>query len=130
MTTHIRFRDGVTIVEPSGQIVGTNVSELRAIIFPYITRGDEPRILINFQHVKRMSSSGLGVLMQARSLAKHKKGRIGVVHVGKHIKNLLVLSRLSSLFEHFDSEAAAISTLSEWHRNFNTRQTQERLGVS
>ncbi|MDE0553477.1 MAG: STAS domain-containing protein [Candidatus Poribacteria bacterium] len=130
MTTHIRFRDGVTIVEPSGQIVGANVPELREIILPHIAADDEPRILINFEHVKRMSSSGLGLLMQARSLAKHKKGRMGVIHVGKHIKNLLVLSRLSSLFEHFDSEAAAIATLSEWHRNFNTRQTQTRFGVS
>lgn len=129
MTTHIRFRDGVTIVEPAGKIVGTNVSELRAIILPHIAADDEPRLLINFKHVKRMNSSGLGVLMQARSLAKHKKGRIGVIHVGKHIKNLLVLSRLSSLFEHFESEAAAISTLSEWHRNFNTRQTQTRFSV-
>ncbi len=129
MTTHIRFRDGITILEPSGQIVGANVSELRAVILPHIAADDEPRLLINFEHVKRMSSSGLGLLMQARALAKHKKGRIGVIHVGKHIKNLLVLSRLSSLFEHFESEAAAISTLSEWHRNFNTRQTHARFGA-
>ena len=129
MTTHIRFQDGVTIVEPAGKLVGTNVSELRAVILPHITADAEPRILINFKHVKRMNSSGLGVLMQARSLAKHKKGRIAVIHVGKHIKNLLVLSRLSSLFEHFESEAAAVATLSEWHRNFNTRQTKARFGV-
>ena len=130
MTTHIRFQDGVTIVEPAGKLVGTNVSELRAVILSHITTDKEPCILINFEHVKRMSSSGLGVLMQARSLAKHKKGRIGVIHVGKHIKNLLVLSRLSSLFEHFESEAAAIATLSEWHRNFNTRQIHTRFGMS
>ena len=44
---------------------------------------------------------------------KQKNGRMGVIHVGKHIKNLLVLSRLMSLFEHFDTETEATAALSE-----------------
>ena len=128
MTTLIRHNDGVTILEPNGKLVGNNISELRAAIFPNIAAYDEPRILVNFAHVKKMDSSGLGMLMRARSLTKQKNGRMGVIHVGKHIKNLLVLSRLSSLFEHFDSEGEAVSALSEWHHNFNTHQTQKYFG--
>lgn len=128
MTTRIRHQDGVTILEPNGKIVGARVSELRAALLPQIAAYEEPHILINFEHVKKMDSSGLGVLMRARAIAMRKKGRIGVIHVGKHISNLLVLSRLSSLFEHFDNEAAGIAALSEWHRNFNTHQTQTRFG--
>ena len=50
--------------------------------------------------------------MEARTIATRKKGRIGVIHVGKQIKNLIVTSRLASVFEHFDSEDAAVYSLS------------------
>ena len=50
--------------------------------------------------------------MGARAAVARKKGRVAVINVSKQIKNLVVLSRLVSLFEHFDSEADAVSALS------------------
>lgn len=112
MATTIRQQENVTILEPSGRIVGAAVSELRKTILPDIETSDTPRILINFENVSMMDSSGLGALMEARSVASRKEGRIGVINVGKHIKNLIILSRIVSLFEHFDNEDEAISALS------------------
>ncbi len=112
MTTNIRQQNGIVILEPSGKIMGPSVSELREAISPQIEAYDTPRILINFEHVNRVDSSGLGALMGARAAVVRKKGRVGVINVSKQIKNLVVLSRLVSLFEHFDNEAAAVSALS------------------
>ncbi|MDE0324863.1 MAG: STAS domain-containing protein [Candidatus Poribacteria bacterium] len=112
MATEIRDQDGVTIIEPSGRIVGLAVSELRETISQQIEAADTPRILINFADVNQVDSGGLGALMEARALANQKQGRIGVINVGENIKNLLVLSRIVSQFEHFDNEDAAISELS------------------
>ena len=113
MEIRIHYHGNVTIIEPHGKVVGPNVLALRTTILPHIGANDEPRILINFAHVTRMSSSGLGMLTQAYTLAKRKNGRIAVIHVGRHIKNLLVLSRLSSIFEHFQTAAQAVLALSE-----------------
>ena len=112
MATEIRQQDGVTIVEPSGKIVGPAVPELREVILPEIEAAEAPRILINFENVNMIDSSGLGTLMEARALVSQKEGRIGVTNVGKHIRNLIVLSRIVNHFEHFDSEAEAVSGLS------------------
>lgn len=112
MATTLRQRENVTILEPSGRIVGPAVSELRQTILPDIEASETPRILINFENVGMMDSSGLGALMEARAIASRKGGRIGVINVGKHIKNLIVLSRIVSLFEHYDSEDEAVSALS------------------
>lgn len=112
MATEKRYQNGVVVLEPHGKIVGNGVSELQTAILPEVKAFDHPRILINLEHVHRMNSSGLGVLMQAYAITKRKHGRIGVIHVGKHIKNLLVLSRLTSLFEHFDNETEAVTALS------------------
>lgn len=111
MATQIRQQDGITILEPSGKIVGTAVLELRKAISPQVKGYNAPRILINFERVNMIDSSGLGALLEARAFANRNNGRIGVINVGKHIKNLVVLSRLVSMFEHYDNEGAAIEAL-------------------
>lgn len=112
MKTQIRQQNGVSILEPSGRLVGHSVSELRKVILPEIEASDTPRILIDFKNVNKVDSSGLGTLMEARVAITQKKGRIGAIHVGRNIKSLVVQSRMVQLFEHFDDEAAAVSALS------------------
>ena len=111
MVTQIRRQDGISILEPNGKIVGPSVPKLRETILSQIEAYDAPHLLINFENVNMIDSSGLGALMETRALARQKKGRIGVIHVGKQIKNLIVLSRLASAFERYDSEDAAVSAL-------------------
>ena len=66
MAVDIRRQDnGVIIVEPHGRIVGENVSALQDALLPEVKAFDVPRILINLEHTTGMSSSGLGVLIQA-----------------------------------------------------------------
>ena len=112
MTTKIRQQNGITILEPNGKLIGTSVSELRAALSPQLEVSDSPRILINFENVNKIDSTGLGALMGIRAVTARKKGRVGVVNVSKQIKNLIVLSRLVRVFEHYDSETAAVSALS------------------
>ena len=113
MATEKRYEHNVIIIEPHGKVVGPKVNDLRETILPEAKAFDTPRILINFEYVHKMNSSSLGVLMQAYAMTKRKNGRIGVIHVGRHIKNLLILSRLTYLFEHFDNEAEAVAALSQ-----------------
>lgn len=112
MAIQKREQNCVIIIEPYGKIVGPKVSELQNTLLTEVNAFDVPRILINLEHTTAMSSSGLGLLMQAYTITKRKGGRIGIIHAGKHIKNLLILSRLSSLFEHFEAEVEAIEALS------------------
>ena len=98
-------------MEPNGKIVGSSVTALREAISPQIETSDAPRILINFGKVNKIDGSGLVALMEARATAARKQGRIGVINVGKHIKDLVAVSRIVSLFEHFDNEDAAVSAL-------------------
>ena len=112
MTTKIRNENGIAILEPNGKIMGPAASELWEVVSPQIEASDTPRILINFERVNRIDSSGLGALMGIRAITARKKGRIAVINVSKQIKNLIVLSRLASLFERYDNEAAAVSALS------------------
>ena len=112
MATTTHWKDDIVILAPNGKIIGEAIPELRDTVNKYINTTYTPRILINLKKVHRMDSSGLGVLLSAHAAVRQKNGYIGIINVGKHIRNLIVQSRLLSLFEHFDTEDAAISALS------------------
>ena len=111
MKTQVREKNGITILEPNGKIMGNSVSEFKKTISPQIEASNKPRILINLEGVDKMDSSGLSVLISAQVAIKQKQGRIGIIHVGENIKNLIVISKLVRHFEHFDTEEAALSAL-------------------
>lgn len=111
MTVKIRQQNGISILDISGKIVGHSVLELRKVLFLQIEVSELPRILINFKRVNMIDSSGLGALMVVHAAAIEKNGRMGAIHVGRHIKNLIVQNRLVNLFEYFNSEDAAVSAL-------------------
>ncbi len=107
-----RLKGGIPILEPHGKIVGTAVSELRErLALELLDASETPCFLINFEYVHKIDSSCLGMLVNVHVIAAQMKGRIGIINVGRHIKNLLVLSRLVNVFEHFESEDAAILAL-------------------
>ena len=110
MKTTIRLKDGVPILEPHGKIVGPAVSEFREkLALELLDASNTPHFLIDFEHVHKIDSSGLGMLVNVYVVASQLKSRIGIINVGRHIKSLLVLTRLVNVFEHFESEDAAIS---------------------
>ncbi|MCG9127748.1 STAS domain-containing protein [Candidatus Poribacteria bacterium] len=113
METVTYLKDGVLILEPSGKIIGEAIPKLRQILLKYVDTTQTPSILINFARVHKMDSAGLGVFITAYNMARAKGGRIGIINVDKHIKNLIVRSRLIRIFERFDSEEASLSALSE-----------------
>ena len=113
MNTQIRQQNGVSILEPDGKIVGASILKLWETLSPQIEAHDTPRILIDFGKVNKVDSAGLGALLDARALTKQKKGRIGVINVGKNIRNILVMTRIITEFEHFDNEDEAIAALSQ-----------------
>ena len=112
MKTTIHTKAGVTILEPTGKIIGEAVPELRAALIKQIDTTQTPCILINFEHVHKMNSAGLSRFVTAYNMARPKNGRIGIINVSKHIKNLIVQTRLINLFEHYKNEEAAIAALS------------------
>ena len=99
-------------LEPNGKIVGASIVGLWETLSPQIEAYDTPRILINFEKVNKIDSLGLGALLDARAMTKRKQGRIGVINVGKNIRNILVMTRIVTEFEHFNNEDDAVAALS------------------
>lgn len=112
MLTIMRWKGGVPIVEPNQKIIGTTSSQLQERLVSQIDASHTSCIIINFARVDKIDSSGLGALVSAYIAAKRKKGRIGIINVGKNLKSLIVQSWLINTFEHFEDEDAAVAALS------------------
>lgn len=112
MSTTVRKKDGIVILEPAGKIIGEAIPELREILIRQIDKSETPYILINLKRVHKMDSAGLGTFIVVYNMVRAKGGRIAIINVGKHIKNLIVQSRLINIFEHFNTEDAAVKAFS------------------
>ena len=113
MEVSIRHRDGVIVVKLSGRIIGAAGGELRQVINEELVKvSGAPKFVFDFADVPMVDSSGLGTLVGTHVSIARKGGRIGVINVGTSIKNLIVMGRLITIFEHFNSEDEAVAALS------------------
>ena len=112
MRYNVNYKVGVYTFNPSGRIAGHASKTFRESIYEGLPKTDRPlQPLFDFHDVKMMDSTGRGALMEVHLAITQKRGQIGIINVGTHINNLLVMSHLISHFEHFNSENEAILAL-------------------
>ena len=108
LTTH--ENGGVTIVDASGKLVlGEETSALRAKIRELVAGGSK-RIILNLADVSYMDSSGLGELIGAHTTVKTAGGEMKLLNLAKRVHDLLKITKLYTVFEAFEDEAAAVSS--------------------
>ncbi len=102
------LKRGIPILEPRGKIAGPGISALREKLALWIDDANTPYLLIDLTEIRKVDSSALGMLLNAHINASQKGTCIGLINVGKHIKNLLVLTRLANVFQCFQTADAAV----------------------
>jgi anti-sigma B factor antagonist len=103
----------VVIVAVTGDITlnkGGDVA-LKDKVRSLIQQGHK-KLLIDLGGVSYMDSAGLGELIQAYATTKNKGGSLKLVRLTKRLKDLLTITKLVTVFESFDTEAAAIASFS------------------
>jgi anti-sigma B factor antagonist len=61
-------------------------------------------------NVSYVDSAGLGQLVQVYATTSHLGGSLKLLNLTKRLKDLLVLTKLLTVFESFDSESDAIAS--------------------
>src|SRR5688572_18411906 len=67
-------------------------------------------LVIDLAEVSYVDSAGLGELVQAYATAKNRGGALKLLNVGKRLKDLLVVTKLLTVFDTYDSEADALAS--------------------
>src|SRR5262245_29874911 len=67
------------------------------------------QLLLDLGAVSYVDSAGLGQLVQLHATTMHHGGRMKLLNLTKRLSDLLVVTRLSTVFDTFDSEAEALA---------------------
>jgi anti-sigma B factor antagonist len=110
MTVSDRSVGNVTIIDVSGNVtLSDGAEQLRDKVRGVLAEGKK-QVLVNLAHVSYMDSAGLGELVQAYSTVAKQGGKLKLVSPTKRLKDLLVITKLATVFDSYDEEAAAISS--------------------
>jgi anti-sigma B factor antagonist len=70
-------------------------------------------LLIDLSGVAYVDSAGLGQLVQAYATTKTRGGELKLLNVTKRLRDLLVVTKLLTVFESFDDEASALASFTQ-----------------
>jgi anti-sigma B factor antagonist len=102
--------DGVSVVELDGRIVlGEESNSLREKLKSLIAEGKK-KIVLNMAEIKYIDSSGLGTLVAAHLSAKNQGASVRLCHLGKKFHEIMQMTKLLTVFDVYDTEAAAVSS--------------------
>jgi anti-sigma B factor antagonist len=98
-----------TILELHGALAGPAAAELLDATVHRVTRAGRPRLVVDLEDVPSIDAGGLGALVATYGVVRRKGGTLGLARVAKRVHELLVVCRLVSIFETFDSVEDAVS---------------------
>lgn len=105
-----RVREGILILDAKGQIVaGESANRIRDRLKALAESGS-PNAILNLAEVDYIDSSGLGALVISFSALEKKGGAFKLLNLSRRNVELLVLTKLETVFEVFDDEQNAVNS--------------------
>ena len=100
----------VSILDLSGSVrMGDGAVSLRDAIRGLIEQGNK-KILLNLGGVKNIDSSGIGELIANYTTLSRDGGQLKLLNLTEKIRDLLVITKLLTVFDSYDDEAEALNS--------------------
>jgi anti-sigma B factor antagonist len=110
LEVHQREVEGIVILDLSGRLVlGPDASDLRRT-FDQLQIRKKNQVILNMKELEYIDSTGLGILVIGHSDVEDAGGAMKLLHLSKRSAQLLILTKLTTVFEIFDDEQAAINS--------------------
>jgi anti-sigma B factor antagonist len=71
---------------------------------------EKKNVVVDLSKTKFMNSSGLGMLISAMTTMRNAGGDLRLANVADRIQSLLVITKLITVFKHYDSVEEAVSS--------------------
>lgn len=103
-------RDGVTILEVSGKIMGGPDAELFNSTIKSLIHEGRTRVVVDLSKVTWVNSTGLGILISGYTTLKRADGEMKLLNVSDRIESIFMVTKLHTVFETYKDEASAIDS--------------------
>jgi anti-sigma B factor antagonist len=105
-----REREGIPILDLKGRIVVGNEASAFRDAFDRLTVEAGSRLLLNMHGVDYVDSTGLGAIVMCATRTRGAGGAAKLVNVNRRQIELLVVTKLDTIFEIFDDETEAVNS--------------------
>ena len=110
MATKLEWDGDIAILSPKGSLLGGDETVALETAIRELAEKGNTKLVIDLGNVELMVSRPLGVLVAAHANYVRREGKIHLCNVENKIKNLLVITRLVSVFEIFGTREGALGS--------------------
>ena len=110
MTIRERSVGDVTILDIGGRITVDDGADIFGAAVRQLVRQGRWRLVLNLHDATYIDSTALGEIVQAYTSATRRGGSLKLLQVTARVHQLLVITRLLSVFDVFDDEAEAVTS--------------------
>jgi len=107
-----RVVDNVTVLDLKGKLTLGDGDELLKDKINSLIQQGRKMILLNLEAVPYIDSAGLGEIVRTYTTVSRQGGKLKLVHLTKRITDLLMITKLLTVFETFDTESEAFKSYS------------------
>jgi anti-sigma B factor antagonist len=107
-----RVVNDVTILDLKGKITLGEGDEALKDKINSLMHQNRKRILLNLADVPYIDSAGLGEIVRTYTTVSRQGGQLKLVNLTKRITDLLMITKLLTVFETFESEKDALKSYS------------------
>lgn len=110
LSAKVRRVGDVAVVDLDGKVtLGENTGILRDELRSLLSQGNK-KIVLNMANVSYIDSAGLGELVGAYTTATNAGGAVKLLHMQGKLKDLMLITKLHTIFPSFEDEQQAISS--------------------
>lgn len=107
---HEREREGIAILDLKGRITsGAEAGAFRDAASAIAGR-PSPNLILNMAQVDYVDSTGLGAMVMVANSFKRNEGKVKLLNMNRRNIELLVMTKLATIFEIFNDEVDAINS--------------------
>jgi anti-sigma B factor antagonist len=112
MKTKVLEKYNAVIIELKGDVLGgDDTKHFNELLHKLIDEGKK-NIIVDLADAKFMNSSGLGMLISGLTTLKRENGSLKLANVTERIESLLIITKLITIFESYESVDEAVKSFS------------------
>ena len=111
MSVKVKELDSIPVLHVKGKLLGGGeTAEVHEKVKEAIEQGSK-KLVIDLSKVKWLNSQGMGMLMACLTSVRNADGRLAVAGSQEKVKSALMITKLATIFETYDTPEEAVGNL-------------------
>ena len=106
-----RVDDGICVISIEGNIALDGVNEAKTFLKPHIENPEVKAIVINFEKVNFIDSSGIGLIVSIFKTMQEKSGQFAITNLSAKNEEIFSITRLNKILSIYPGESEALTAI-------------------